>query len=169
MSGTVLGKSCLVLGVEFGMWNAKAAPGAVPWGRDGAWNGHSENSAPRWNKSRGGRAPQQPSPKTAQLQNSSAPQQHSPTTAQLPGDGTAPQEPPAAGIAARAQPGLSLAREQRCPSLPWATPGTLGALGSPPGTLSISGGWQQGWGSSLSLGMPSTDLIAHWNRGFPEH
>lgn len=28
MSGTVLGKSCLVLGVEFGMWNAKAAPGA---------------------------------------------------------------------------------------------------------------------------------------------
>lgn len=29
MSGTVLGKSCLVLGVEFGMWNAKAAPGAV--------------------------------------------------------------------------------------------------------------------------------------------
>lgn len=152
MSGTVLGKSCLVLGVEFGMWNAKAAPGAVPWGRDGAWNGHSENSAPRWNKSRGGRAPQQPSPKTAQPQNS-----------------TAPQEPPAAGIAARAQPGLSLAREQRCPSLPWATPGTPGALGSPPGTLSISGGWQQGWGSSLSLGMPSTDLIAHWNRGFPEH
>lgn len=29
MSGTVLGKSCLVLGAEFGMWNAKAAPGAV--------------------------------------------------------------------------------------------------------------------------------------------
>lgn len=28
MSGTVLGKSCLVLGVEFGMWNAKAVPGA---------------------------------------------------------------------------------------------------------------------------------------------
>lgn len=34
MSGTVLGKSCLVLGVEFGMRNAKAAPGAASRDRD---------------------------------------------------------------------------------------------------------------------------------------
>lgn len=39
MSGTVLGKSCLVLGVEFGMWNARAAPGAASRDRDGASKG----------------------------------------------------------------------------------------------------------------------------------
>lgn len=113
MSGTVLGKSCLVLGVEFGMWNAKAAPGAVPWGRDGAWNGHSENSAPRWNKSRGGWAPQQPSPKTAQLHNS-----------------TAPQQPSSLGMA---QPHKSPQQLELLPehSQGWAWPGSSAALPSP--------------------------------------
>lgn len=38
MSGTVLGKSCLVLGVEFGMWNAKAAPGAVSRDTERDWS-----------------------------------------------------------------------------------------------------------------------------------
>lgn len=47
MSGTVLGKSCLVLGVEFGMWNAKAGPGAVSWDRDGAWREPGMGTVPR--------------------------------------------------------------------------------------------------------------------------
>lgn len=44
MSGTVLGKSCLVLGAEFGMWNARAVPGAVPGTgtETGARNGHCQ-------------------------------------------------------------------------------------------------------------------------------
>lgn len=113
MSGTVLGKSCLVLGVEFGMWNAKAAPGAVPWARDGARDGHSENSAPRWNKSRGGRAPQQPSPKTAQI--SQKPRSHN---SSAPWDGHSPTRAPSSWNC--------------CQSTPRAEPGPGAALPSPP-------------------------------------
>lgn len=38
MSGTVLGKSCLVLGAEIGMWNGRAVPGAVSQDGDRDWS-----------------------------------------------------------------------------------------------------------------------------------
>lgn len=80
MSGTVLGKSCLVLGVEFGMWNARAVPGAVSWDRDGAWREPGMATVP------GGIKPgeAQPPKKPAQLPGEAQPQKNQPSSLGVP-------------------------------------------------------------------------------------